>query len=98
MTPKSTQIGLSANDLSELMQLRDSYQSKIAYKVSDSAAALGVSLDVLAGELPGRVARRGETRQESKGSVPDSPAPPRAPPRREPLGLKVMATLFCAPS
>jgi hypothetical protein len=34
------------------MQLRDRYQSKIEYQVSDSAAALGVSLDVLVGDLP----------------------------------------------
>jgi hypothetical protein len=46
MSNKPTQVGLSANEVSELMQLRNSYQSKIGYDLSDSAAALGVSLAV----------------------------------------------------
>jgi hypothetical protein len=46
------------------MQLRDSYQSKIGYKGSDSAAALGISLDVLA-ETP---AEEKPTRRERESS------------------------------
>ena len=54
MSSKPTQIGLSANEVCELMQFRGSSQSKIGYNVSDSAAALGVSPDVLAGDLPAK--------------------------------------------
>ena len=49
------------------MQLRDSYQSKIGYKVSDSAAAFGVSLDVLAGDLPAEPPAEEKPARKRKG-------------------------------
>jgi hypothetical protein len=69
MSSKPTHIGLSANEVSELMQLRDSYQSKIGYKVSDAAAALGVSLDVLAGDLPAEPPAEEKPARKRKGKV-----------------------------
>jgi hypothetical protein len=44
MSSKPSQIGLSAKEVSELMQRQDSYQSRTGYKVSDSAGARGVIL------------------------------------------------------
>jgi hypothetical protein len=58
---------LSANEVSELTQLGDSYQSKLGYRVSDSTAALGVSVDVLAGDLPAEPPAEEKLARKRKG-------------------------------